>query len=119
MIKKRNCLILSAVILALLLTSCSRAVLSPADELCMFNWRSLTDNGNKLSLSFEGDEAEFTAESEDFQLVVRGIYILDNERLVISDADTSYNYVFGYTVHGDCVELEYGGSVLKLDKAGQ
>lgn len=105
-----------SLLICMLLCSCSRAVRSPADELCMYSWSSVCDNGNRLSLSFDEDTAVFKAENDSYNVIVSGIYLLDDERLIISDVDTMMNYVFAYIVHGDCVELSFGDGTVTLDK---
>ena len=114
---KKYSVIVIPLMICLLLSSCSRAVRSPADELCMSSWNSELDNGNIISLIFNDDTAVFRAENQAFTLIISGIYIIDDDTLIISDTDTMMNYSFGYTVHGDCAELTWGGGTVRLDKS--
>ena len=114
---KKGSVIVIPLLICAVLSSCSRAVRSPADELCMSSWRSELDNGNAVSLIFNDETAAFCAENDAFTLKISGIYVIDDDTLIISDAETKMNYSFGYTVHGDCAELSWGGGTVTLDKS--
>lgn len=108
--------LITAFCLALLLSGCARVIRSPADELSVNRWGAVTENGNRLELSFDEENAVFSAQNDSFTLEISGLYTLDAATLVINDRETHLDYRFAYTVHGDSVELTYGGETLLLDK---
>ena len=98
------------------LCACERVIRGPADELTMFSWSSDFDNGDRVSLSFDGVNAVFGARGDGLDLDISGYCLVGDESFVICDEDTSCSYRFGYTVHGDSVELSYDGGAVTLDK---
>ena len=108
--------IIAVLAVCLLLCGCSRAVNSPADELCLYRWTATLENGNSLELKLDDTTATFCAQFEEASLMLSGAYLIDDETLVISDSETRMNYCFSYLLHGDCVELSYGGEVIRLEK---
>ena len=113
---KRISTVLAAILLCVTTSACTRMVNSPADELCLYRWGSTQENGNEATLSFEAYIARFSVSSEAFSLMIEGVYLIDDENLIISDTATSMNYGFGYRVHGDSVELSCGGGTIRLEK---
>lgn len=113
---KKAAMMLSVLLICLLLCACSRVVRGPSDELCMYRWGSQLDNGNVIELIFDDDKAALSVRNDSFELNVSGIFFIDDENLIISDAATQMNYGFTYLLHGDSVELTYGGGTVILDK---
>ena len=113
---KTALMLLFIISVCLSLCSCKRVIRSPADELTMSSWSADMKNGNRLSLSFDADEAVFTAENPDFTLVISGYCLTDDEGFVICDEQTQLNYSFTYILHGDSIELSRDGSTVILDK---
>ena len=93
-------------------------VRGPRDELVMFDWSGTFENGNTVSLSFDGDRAELRADISGESVTVSGVYLIDDESLVICDTDTRMNFLFTYIVNGDSAELTCGDGSLKLEKQG-
>lgn len=108
--------IASAVILCFVLNACTRTVRDSADELCLYRWESRLSNGNTVELSFDGDRAALTVQNDSFSLIISGIAVIGEDAFVISDEETLMNYSFPYLLHGDCVELSYGGGTITLEK---
>lgn len=102
--------------LCIMLSSCSRVIVTPADELCINSWSSTFDNGNTASLSFGEDTCSLVIENSDHVLDLFGIYAVTDDSLIICDADSGVHYTFGYRLHGDRVELENNGGVIELMK---
>lgn len=99
------------------LCGCRRVIESPRDELVQFEWSAQQENGNVLSLSFHDDgAARFTAENSDYTLSLSGLCTVYDDHFVICDTATDSLYSFGYTLHGDCVELSFDGGTVSLDK---
>ena len=113
---KTALMLLFIISVCLSLCSCKRVIRSPADELTMSSWSANMENGNRLSLSFDADEAVFTAENPDFTLVISGYCLTDDEGFVICDEETNLNYSFMYVLHGDSLELCYDNATVTLDK---
>ena len=105
-----------AVFMVLTLCSCARVIRSPHDEITMYSWHRECENGNVISLSFDGDDAVFSAKNDRFSLHISGYCLVGDDRLVIFDRKTQVNHSFSYILHGDCVELSCYGGTVKLDK---
>ena len=115
-IMRAACVIICVTLICLSLSGCRRVIRGPRDELVMYSWGADMDNGNKVSLVFDGDKAAFRAENDAFTLEVGGVYLIDDESLIICDEATYMNHRFDYTVHGDCVDLSFGDGTITLDK---
>ena len=105
-----------ASIFSLILAGCSRTIRSPADELCMNRWGTVTENGNRIDLAFDDDTAAFRAENDAFSLSISGVYSVDDTTLMINDSTTHLDYSFFYVLYGDRIELTYGDATLLLSK---
>lgn len=106
-------LLLSAV---MLLSGCTGVIRSPADELRMFSWKSELEGGNTVSLSFVGSDATLIADGGVDTLILEGLCVVDDDTVVICDSVTGYNYIFGYKLYGDRVELRLFDSEIILKK---
>lgn len=103
--------------LCIMLSSCSRVIVTPADELCVNSWSNSFDNGNSASLSFGEDTCSLVIENRDYVLDISGIYAVTDDSLIICDADLGVHYTFSYRLHGDRVELYCNGGTLELLKS--
>lgn len=112
----RKFMIIFSILLTLTLCGCQRNIESPSDEIVMYRWRSQLDSGNEVSLTFEGDNASFVTENEDFRLSVSGYCAMYDDRFIISDQKTRDNYTFSYQLFGDHIELTYGDGTIVLQK---
>ena len=113
---RKLCFLTVLLAICVLLSSCSRVIVTPADELCVNSWSNSFDNGNAASLSFGEDTCSLVIENGDHVLDLFGIYAVTDDSLLICDSDSGLHYTFGYKLHGDRVELEYSGGVLELMK---
>lgn len=111
-----TCAVIALVLVSLFLSGCTRTIKGPSDELTLSSWGAELTNGNRVSLSFDEEQAEFSAHNDSFDLFVSGIYLIDHERLVISDTATKMNYAFCYHLHGDSVELTFDEGTIILNK---
>lgn len=102
---------------SLFLFGCVRVIRDASDELTLNVWGKTLDGGVAVSLHFEDDNAVFSVVTDDGkERTLSGLCVLDTEEFVILDEETENNYPFSYVVHGDSLELTYGGSTLLLDK---
>ncbi len=102
---------------AVLLSGCRRVVTDCSDELTMHLWQGEYDNGMSVSLSFDDDDATLSLSlSDGRENRINGLCVLDLEQFVIIDDDTSESFSFGYTVHGDSVDITYDDASLSLKK---
>ena len=110
------CCVAFAAVTALFLAGCSRAVTSPADELCMYRWENAFENGTRAQLELRDDSATLCVGNKSFSLTISGVYTADDHSLVIYDDTTHMDYAFDYLLHGDSVELTYRDGTLILRK---
>lgn len=116
MIKRAAALVGGVLLCVIALSSCTRMIRSPADELQMYRWSGQMENGNRMELSFHEQTACFTAQNEDFSLKIEGVCLIDDTTFVICDTQTKMNYDFSYLLHGDCVELTHENGTVELQK---
>lgn len=113
----KKCLVILVVAMCLLLSSCQKVIVTPADELTSYQYKSEYENGNVVSLYFEGDKATLdmvTKRGERAQIC--GFCEISESDFVIFDSKTGVAYPFGYTVYYDRVDIMYDENVLSLDK---
>ncbi len=110
--------VLTAIGLCFLLSSCRTVVNSPADEIRLFNWSAALDNGSTATLRFKDTNAYLTVENEDVSLDIGGLCLLGDEKLTICDSATSVSFPFSYRLYGDRIELTWNGGTITLDKEG-
>ncbi|MBQ6152406.1 MAG: hypothetical protein IJJ15_01510 [Ruminococcus sp.] len=99
------------------LYGCTRIISVASDELVMFSWRSASDRGAEVSLSFDEDNAVFSYTYNDVNCTVEGIYVASCDSFTICDDNSGTNYTFEYILHGDRLELSYNNSLIILEKA--
>ena len=98
------------------LSSCTRIVNCPADELRMYAWSAKVDNGDSAELSFDGSNGLLSVHTGVSDLVLSGLCVMTDDRLIICDEKTDVNYTFGYVLYGDRVELTYYDGTISLEK---
>lgn len=110
-------IVMQILLFALFLYGCARVIRDASDELVTHSWRSLSESGAEVSLSFDSDTAEFTVSNGDVNCVLRGIYTASPDCITICDENSGDNYTFEYILHGDRIELSYNNSMIILEKA--
>ena len=103
-------------VLSLLLSGCTETVHGPRDEIRQFDWEAKMDNGNVAELSFCDSEAAFTVQNSDYVIDVMGLCSLTDDSIVIISDEDDVSYRFDYELHGDSVDLSYGGDKITLEK---
>lgn len=98
------------------LSSCVNSIESPGDELKMYSWSVVTDNGTAIALNFTDTDGFLDIEGEDDSLHIGGLCMTTRDSLLIFDKQSGVDYSFGYRLHGDRVELNRNGSILTLKK---
>lgn len=98
------------------LTSCTREIRGPSDELRMFRWRCEEENGCAAALSFGDTDACLTIDNDAYSLSIEGLCAVDDHSMTICDSESGKNYSFGYLLYGDRIVLRYGTGELTLDK---
>ena len=110
---------LSAVLfcLCMILCGCTRTIQSERDEIRQYDWVGEFDNGNRAELTFCDSNAAFSvSDSSEESLDIVGLCSLTDDSIVIIDDCDDVSYEFGYTLHGDSVELCYHGDSVTLMK---
>lgn len=98
------------------MSACVRSVESPADELKMYRWSGVSENGTAVDLSFTDNNGYLDIENEDHSLHIGGLCMMKDNSFLIFDEESGMNYSFGYQLYGDRVELNRNGSMIKLEK---
>ena len=110
-------LIIPLIIMALL-CSCTQVVTDKADEVRLNNWSAALGNENRVSLSFDGDTAEFKVQSDDSDAAVtlKGVGVVDNNNILIYNQSESEPYFFTYKIKNNTLILGYDGGRLTLTR---
>ncbi len=103
-------------VIVFILSGCTRSVKGRSDELRMYDWQSEFDNGNTVSLSFDGSDATLIIVNDDHTLDISGLCAIDNESFVIFDENSDTNFAFDYKLYGDRVELSADNGTISLKK---
>lgn len=115
--KKTACVLLCLFAL-LILNGCQKVVTNTADELTLSSWACELENGNTISLEFNGNIATMNVTSFGSQTAsISGLCELSEKAFVIHDAKTKTPYAFSYVVHFDRVEIVYKENTVLLYKS--
>ena len=116
--KRIYLLIVPVMVLVFMLCGCSETVNSYSEELILNSWNATLNNGDKMTLSFSGDDATLKLVlKDDEKVVISGFCELDENYFVIHDEVTKIPYAFSYIVHFDRVEIVYGENTVSLYKS--
>ena len=83
---------------------CKRQIMTKADELMSASWSAQDGYGKKITLSFTQNEALIQLEAKDFTGQICG------------PATVKENYIFGYVLFGNKIDLKYGDKTVTLRK---
>ena len=100
------------------LSGCTLRRASPESAAMELDSRDRISADGKASLSFDGGNAAFTAETTDGTLTICGEYFADDEKLTIV-SDQWGTMVFPYRFEKGRLVLSYEGRELLLDKKSQ
>lgn len=101
----------------IIMSGCSAQVRNFSDELTLNSWHTTFDNGNEISLTFDGDFATLTMQvSDNEKYEISGICECDDSSFIIYDSKYNIPYAFNYVVHYDRVELTYNKNTVSLEK---
>lgn len=95
-----------------LLTSCTRILSNPSDEIKLNNWKAELKNGYTVTLDFVGDNADLELNG-DIKTSIKGLCVIDSEEMIIYGAEP---YVFRYALSGDSLKLIRGKGKVTLLK---
>ena len=102
----------------LALTGCQRIVVNSSDELTLHSWYTELDNGNKISLEFNDNNATVKVSLFDGKTEsISGLCEVSDTAFVIHDSNTGVAYPFYYIVHFDRVEIVCGENTVSLYKS--
>ena len=98
------------------LSSCVKSIECPADELKMYRWSGVSENGAETALYFRNTSGYLDIENGGESLHIGGFCMATDNYLLIFDEQSGMNYSFGYQLHGDRVELKRDSCTLTLEK---
>lgn len=107
-----------SVLIILTLCSCGKTKINSAeDEIKLYNW-SYSESDIEASLAFDGNTAVLELESSGETCRISGICVFTDSSFVISDDEISENFLFGYNLRGNNLEIIYSDSTLCFKKQG-
>ena len=95
---------------------CKRQIMTKADELMSASWSAQDGYGKKITLSFTQNEALIQLEAKDFTGKICGTATVIVDTLEIADKSLKENYIFGYVLFGNKIDLKYGDKTVTLRK---
>lgn len=111
--------LLSAVFIALTMSSCTQVIFNNSDEIRLNSWSAAQKGGNYVSLKFVEDNAEFKILSENKKpkLTIKGLCLIDKNNIMIFDNSDKQSYTFSYTLKDNKLKLRYDNGELTLKRS--
>lgn len=115
--KKQAIFCLTFLLISALLCGCGRTVINTeADEIKLYSWEYTGKQTLAAELSFENDSAALTIENNGEHCVIEGLCVFGDQTFIIVDNTLKNKFVFGYTLSGKTLVLDYDGSTVSFDK---
>ena len=105
----KKIIIVTLFAMLLIFTSCSRVIETSNDEIKMNKWIMKDGNYNIVTLYFKDDVGIFKVKSSQNHLNVKlkGLSIIDNEKISILNESDNKNYIFKYKLKGNILKMWY------------
>ncbi len=115
--RKRIAAVFLAAIIAVF-TSCGAVVVNEADEIRLNSWSARLKSGSRVTLSFDGDRADFTVKSDDrdARLRLSGLCFFDSEKFALYDEKDKSEYIFRYRLRDNKLTLLYDEGKITLKR---
>ena len=114
--RKTEVLFLLLIFMLNLSGCCKSKITTKADELMSASWSAQDGYGKKITLSFTQNEALIQLEAKDFTGKICGTATVNDDTLEIADKSLKENYIFGYVLFGNKIDLKYGDKTVTLRK---
>ncbi len=110
-------MLVSAVVAAVIMTSCTQSAENIADIIRMKKWSATLQSGSSAELFFKDDTAVFRIKSFDKKADVRlrGLGTIDSKRILIFNKSDGQPYFFDYSLKNNRLKLGYNGGNITLN----
>ena len=99
--------------------SCTADTSGESFEITNENWYGKLKGGAEVSLNFSGNQAELKLKSGEDEMVINGLYVIDDSSFIIFNQEFKQSYNFNYTVSGNKLVLDYCGKQIEIEKQGE
>ncbi len=99
--------------------SCTADTSGESFEITSENWYGKLKGGAEVSLNFSGNQAELKLKSGEDEMVINGLYVIDDSSFIIFNQEFKQSYNFNYTVSGNKLVLDYCGKQIEIEKQGE
>ena len=90
--------------------SCTADTSGESFEITSENWYGKLKGGAEVSLNLKSGEDE---------MVINGLYVIDDSSFIIFNQEFKQSYNFNYTVSGNKLVLDYCGKQIEIEKQGE
>ena len=106
-----------ALIVIIVLGGCGKTVINcEADEIKLYSWEYLGEQGLVSTLEFADDNAVLKINNKDVQCEINGLCVFGEDSFVIIDNSLKKEFPFKYTLSGTELSLEYNGDSINFAK---
>ena len=99
--------------------SCTADTSGESFEITSENWYGKLKGGAEVSLNFSDNQAELKLKSGEDEMVINGLYVIDDSSFIIFNQEFKQSYNFNYTVSGNKLVLDYCGKQIEIEKQGE
>lgn len=118
-INKILILIINAAI-AFNLSGCGKPVInSESDEIRLYSWEYMGEQGIRSELKFTEDCAALTIDNDNEHCKISGLCVIEGNYLVIIDNSLHKEYLFEYILSGTELTLVKGGEKVSFIKCAE
>lgn len=108
-----------AIIICCTFCSCTADTSGQSYELTSEKWHGVLKGGAEVSLEFSDKIAQLTLKSGDDEMVINGLYVIDDSCFIIFNQEFKQSYSFDYTVNGSKLLLDYCGNQIEIEKLSE
>ena len=108
-----------ALIVCFSLCSCTADTSGESYELTSEKWHGVLKGGAEISLEFSQNTAQLTLKSGENEIVINGLYAIDDSCFIIFNQEYKQSYSFNYTVNGSKLLLDYCGNQIEIEKQSE
>lgn len=114
---RKSIIALTFILIAVFMCGCTTTVINnESDEIKLYSWKYIGEQGLVANLSFENDNAALTVESSGEHCKIEGLCVFGEQSFVIVDNTLKKKFIFNYTLSGKNLELQYNDSLITFDK---
>lgn len=117
--KKISAATVCMILICFFFCSCTADTSGESYELTSEKWHGVLKGGAEVSLEFSQNTAQLTLKSGEDEIVINGLYAIDDSYFIIFNQEYKQSYSFNYTVNGSKLLLDYCGNEIEIEKQSE